>query len=384
MRKGNPLYNENKNKAVDSKAGFDINTSKDVGKEKGKKKVKGKRKLIKKFVVIFSILFLIFVSIITFLLYGPYSGFRDYLITSAMTTMNHQYFAYWFYNDDTIEEVMSKNVVIESGENTDSSLINITDISTAESTYSSEYERAILEKDPNNNNYKIIDIKGKGYVGYLAVIYDPSRVKTVVTKKLNVSGQYLTTMANQNNALVAINGGGFYDPGYNSTGGIPLGITMSSGKVCSSNKYTNAGVGGIIGFTEDNKLVLGRYSLSQAKALKIRDCVSFGPFLIVNGKSAFIKGNGGWGKAPRTAIGQRKDGIVLFLVIDGRRVGTPGADMGDLTEIMENYGAYNAANLDGGTSSVMVVNGKMINDPIDGDFKHQTRPIATGFILTKE
>ena len=81
-------------------------------------------------------------------------------------------------------------------------------------------------------------------------------------------------------------------------------------------------------------------------------------------------------------------GIVLFLVIDGRTVTKPGADMNDLIEIMENYGAYNAANLDGGTSSVMVVNEEdkweIINDPVDGSGAHRTRFISTGFILTKE
>lgn len=113
----------------------------------------------------------------------------------------------------------------------------------------------------------------------------------------------------------------------------------------------------------------------------IRDAVTFWPFLIVNGKSSFVKGNGGWGTAPRSAIGQRKDGIVLFLVIDGRMVGRQGADMFDLVEIMQRYGAYNAANLDGGTSCGLVVEGELINDPVNGSGKHKTRMIATGFIV---
>ena len=94
------------------------------------------------------------------------------------------------------------------------------------------------------------------------------------------------------------------------------------------------------------------------------------PFLIVNGKPSFIKGNGGWGIAARTAIGQRKDGIVLFLVVDSNYNRTKGATMADLVDIMQKYGAVNAANLDGGTSSVMVVEGEMINDPIDSANRH--------------
>ena len=122
---------------------------------------------------------------------------------------------------------------------------------------------------------------------------------------------------------------------------------------------------------------------NEALAAGVNDAMIFGPFLIVNGKASSVVGNGGWGTAPRTAIGQRKDGIVLFLVIDGRTVTKPGANMNDLIEIMENYGAYNAANLDGGTSSAMVVNGEIINDPVDSTGAHRTRFISTGFILTK-
>ena len=97
-----------------------------------------------------------------------------------------------------------------------------------------------------------------------------------------------------------------------------------------------------------------------------------------------IKNANSGGINPRTAIGQRQDGIVLMLVTDGRRATKPGADMNDLIEIMERYGAYNAVNLDGGTSSAMVVGNKIINDPIDSSGAHRTRYIATGFILTKK
>ena len=289
-----------------------------------------------------------------FLLYGPWSGFRDWLITTAMTTMRHQYFATWFYDDDTIQDALNKNKVQETDEITDIDKIVVNKTEEPKKEYENEYERAVLEKDPENEDYKIIEIEGKGYSGYLAVIYDPSRIRTVYTKKLGTSGQYLTQMAKDNDALIAINGGGFDDPNFNSNGANPLGITISNGKVVTSKSYR--GSGGLIGFTEDDKLVLGKMTVKQAQEMKVRDAVTFGPFLIVNGKSSEVFGNGGWGTAPRTAIGQRKDGIVLFLVIDGRTVTKPGADMNDLIEIMENYGAYNAANLDGGTSSVLVKN----------------------------
>ncbi len=347
-----------------------------------KEKKSKKMKLWKKIIITIVILGIVGVASLTFLLYGPYAGFREWLITTAMTTMTHQYFATWFYDDETIAEVMNRNKVEETNEITDTSMTVIIDQEEKEEIeYENEYERQILEKDPNNEDYKIIEISGKGYSGYLAVIYDPSRIKTVYTKKLGTSGQYLTTMAKDNDALIAINGGGFDDPNFNSNGASPLGITFSNGKLITSKSYN--GQGGLIGFTEDDKLVLGKMNVAKAKELKIRDGVTFGPFLIVNGKASNVFGNGGWGTAPRTAIGQRQDGIVLFLVIDGRTVTRPGASMNDLIEIMQRYGAYNAANLDGGTSSVMVVNNEIINDPIDSTGAHKTRYISTGFILTK-
>lgn len=320
------------------------------------------------------------IIVVLFLLYGPYSGFRNWLVTTAMTTMTHQYFATWFYDDETINYILNKNKIVEIDEITD--IDQIGTATNANGEYANEYERAILERDEKNDDYKIIEIDGKGYSGYLVAVYDPSRVKTVVTKNIGKSGQYLTKMAADNDAVIAINGGGFNDPNFNSTGGSPLGITVVDGKYVTTDTY--AGSGGIIGFTEDDKFVLGKMSLSQAKKMGIRDAVTFGPFLIVNGKASSVLGNGGWGTAPRTAIGQRKDGIVLFLVLDGRTVSKPGADMDDLIEIMQNYGAYNAANLDGGTSSVLVVDDTIVNDPIDSTGAHKTRPIATGFIITKD
>ncbi|MBQ3407858.1 MAG: phosphodiester glycosidase family protein [Clostridia bacterium] len=316
-----------------------------------------------------------------FLLYGPFEKFRAWYITTAMTTMHHQYLATWFYSEETINNVLSNNRVIEVEGETDTSLIN-TDSTEQPITYENEYERAVLEKDQNHPEYKIIDIKEKNFEGYLAVVYDASKIHTLVTSKLNVSGQYVTTMAENSKAVLAINGGGFEDLNHNSTGGSPLGLTIANGKVITSKSY--GGAGGVIGFDEDDKLVLGRWTAAQAKEKNVRDAVTCGPFLIMNGEASTVVGNGGWGDAPRTAIGQRRDGIVLWLVVDGRRVGMPGADMDDLIQIMQRYGAYNASALDGGTSSVMVENYKVINDPIDSTGAHKTRPIATGFGLILE
>lgn len=320
-----------------------------------------------------------------FLMYGPIPIFREWLITTAMTTMNHQYLATWFYSDETIQEVLDKNKVVEIAETTNPDLVTmptVVNLEEEKTEYENEYEKEILE-NPNNEDYKIIQISGEKYSGYLAVIYDPSRVKVATSSNVGTEGQFLTTISEKNKALVAINGGGFDDPSGNGNGSTPIGTTISNGKIITSYQYGSS-TGGIIGFTKENKLILGKMTAKEALKMGVRDAVTFGPFLIVNGKTSQVVGNGGWGNAPRTAIGQRKDGIVLFLVLDGRTIKRPGANMKDLTEIMQRYGAYNAANLDGGTSSAMVVNNKVINDPVDASGKHRTRAIATGFLLVSK
>lgn len=313
-----------------------------------------------------------------FVLYGPIDNFRTWLITTAMATMNHQYYCRWFYSDETINRVLGQNYVGNDGMSTDPSLITF-DKTTS---YANEYEREILEHD-EDDLYKIIEFKVNGCDAYLAAIYDASKIRVGVSKYIGVGGQYIYDMAKQQNAVLAINGGGFYDPGYNSNGANPLGVTIADGKIITDDTYASNN-GGLIGFNLANQLVLMRdATASEAIDAGVRDAVTMGPFLIVNGKMADIKGNGGWGVAARTAIGQRKDGIVLFLVVDSNEFRTKGASIRDLAEIMERYGAINAANLDGGTSSAMVEDGKLINDPINSALEHKTRGIPTIFKVVK-
>ena len=357
----------------------------ELGK-RSRRKNKNKKKKSKflKFIKIMFVLGILGIAVLAFLLYGPWDGFRNWYIGTGMTTMNHQWLVRMFYSEDTINEYLNSNKVIEAEGVTDNSLITKKTDEELEKQiqYANEFERAVLEKDPNHPDYKIIDIEGEGYNGFLAVVYDASKIHTMVTSKLDVVGEYVTTMAEREGAVLAINGGGFDDPNYSSNGGSPTGITYSRGSLITSRGNTG-GFGGLIGFTNDDVLTIGRMSVAEADAIGMRDAVTCGPFLIINGESSEILGNGGWGEAARTVIGQRQDGIVLMLVLNGRNytTGIIGADMDDLIEIMERYGAYNAACLDGGTSSVIVENGEILNDPIDGKFRHQTRFIPTAFGL---
>ena len=318
----------------------------------------------KKLIAILITLFIIGTGSMAFILYGPWDGFRNFWVTSAMTTMNHRYLATIFYSEETIQKILESNSILEVDEVSNPDMIKLKAY-TGKTIYKNQYEKEILEKDPDNDLYKVININGGSYQGFLVAVYDPSRIHIATTAYLGVRGESILTVSKRENAIIAMNAGGFYDPDWNSNGALPHGVVISNGEVVS--EFKGAGMsGGFIGFTKDNKLVLGRMSKREALEIGYRDAIEFGPYLIVNGKSSFIKGNGGWGIAPRTAIGQRKDGIVLMLVINGRIPSSIGADMVDLTEIMENYGAYNAANLDGGSSSELVINNEIINTPVAG------------------
>ncbi|MBQ9181660.1 MAG: phosphodiester glycosidase family protein [Bacilli bacterium] len=351
---------------------------------KSKKKNKKKRSKLCIVLWIFVILGVIGSSTVLTLLYGPYDKFRNWLVTTAMTTMSHRYLATWFYGEDEINKILSNNRVIESGESTNTDLIKFVDYDSSNVIYKNKYEKELLTKDKDNNLYKLININEGSLRGYLVAIYDPSKVKIGVSKNLGSSGQMLTTIAKNNNAVIAMNASGFIDPEYNSNGGQPHGLVIKDGRVVSNNVAAPVG-GGIIGFDKDNKLILGKISKDEALNRGIRDAIEFGPFLIVNGTPSFIRGNGGWGSAPRSAIAQRQDGIVLFLVMDGRdyKSGVLGADMVDMTEILQRYGAYNAANLDGGTSSGLVINNELINKPVNALGQSLTRAIPDAWIVVE-
>lgn len=300
-----------------------------------------------------------------FIAYGPFSFFRDFLVTTAMTTMTHKYFAYVLYSEDMVEKILENNRVIETEDPTDTSKINIQPI-VDNGTYESIYEEQVLKKDEGNDLYKIVNISGDGWKGKMIVVYDPSKIELVFSKKYGKGGEYLSTMAKNNDALVAMNASGVNSkPGQNYV----TGHTILNGKVYKTGRNINKG-GGLIGFTKDNVLMLTKKSASEAVKDGMDRAVEFGPFLVVNGKMSNFKGNGGWGVANRTAIGQRQDGIVLMMVIDGRTSSSIGISMKDLAELFVKYKAYNAANLDGGGSSALYAKmdptdktGKLLNTP---------------------
>lgn len=228
------------------------------------------------------------------------------------------------------------------------------------------------------------DIRGETYVGKIMYIKDPRLIHVVASH--NPGGEKVSNIATRKNALAAINGGGFFltdktdemiGPEFEDVERImhPLGIIISEGKLVSGDKEAEQD---IVGFTKDGVLISGRYTYEQMKKLGVQEAVSFLPRLVVNGKPMITEGDGGWGVAPRTAIAQKKDGTVMFLVIDGRAIHSFGATLKDVQEELLERGAVNAVNLDGGSSSSMYHRGKLITTPsgIVGE-----KPMPNAFVV---
>ncbi len=345
----------------------------------------------------------IIIFIITF--HSPILYFKDLWVTTAMNTIEHQYLAKLFFTQQEIDEIMTRNKVLKptesirlndisiSAKTTDSKYCDasnaLIDINRVSGVISDEFESdeislSINGENPDSNTKETLpiqefDISTPTYKGKILLIYDPSRVYVGISDKMDIAGERLVDMAKRYDAEAGINGGGFYDPQGNGSGGIPDGIVISKGKLI---KGSPDHIYHIVGLTEDHKLIMGNYKLEDIVSMKVRDAVFFTPILILNGETVPMQGNGGWGIDPRTAIGQRKDGTIIFLVIDGRQPGySIGASIKDVRDIMVEYGAYNAFNLDGGTSTSMYKDGKLINRTYS---KYGGRKIPTAFLVRKK
>ena len=223
-----------------------------------------------------------------------------------------------------------------------------------------------------NKEKELIEIKkvsGNNFEGTMMIVNDPSKISLATTYPWSEYGKELGVLVDDAGAIAGVNGGIYYSSG--NKGGRPYGVTVSNGEV----QDISLGLSGLylIGFDENNLLrIINLEGMNKAavekmlKEEKIRDAISFQEEasdknnhfvkLIINGEKRELNGMGS-GANPRTAIGQRKDGSVLILVTDGRgKNGHLGATASDLIEIMAEYGAVNAANLDGGSSSSMYYN----------------------------
>ena len=305
-------------------------------------------------VLMFIIFQLIFAAITGpfMLYYGPFKNVRTTVVGAAMTTLTLQWLATSFLSDDKIQEILDEQkgeTIVQDDED--------------------ENNPGVVVENKNDNSIERYDVTGKKYKGYILIINDPTRVKVGYSSKLGKEGQLTSEIAKDNNAIAAINGGGFTDESdgalWTGTGANPAGIIMSGGKTVYNDIRSENSETEVVALTNTGKLLVGLHTVKNMKKDGVTEAVSFGPALIVNGKKTITKGDGGWGIAPRTAIAQRKDGAIILLVIDGRQVNSLGATLREVQDLLYEYGAYNATNLDGGSSSTLFYNDEVINNPCD-------------------
>ncbi|MBR1496483.1 MAG: phosphodiester glycosidase family protein [Oscillospiraceae bacterium] len=311
---------------------------------------------------------------------GPSPAARDMLTRSMKETSAIGFIPDLFLPEEQVAEIMSYKEEVPETEQVDTSLVTIS--ATRRETVAQQSQEGGQSAAPggtdNGDGIEFIGVTGANYRGIMMVVEDPFRL-FVGTPDRYGSGVGLTLeqMIEKYDALAGINGGGFYDPGGGGSGDTPDGIVIANGELMWGAEATSSTV---IGFDADGILHVGWMSAAEALERNIQWACSFGPALIVNGEAQTGSVITTSGMNPRTAIGQRDDGAVLLLVVDGRQITSLGATYEDLISIMLAHGAVNAANLDGGSSSQMIYQGeaKNINASVIG-----TRPLPTAFLVRK-
>ena len=238
--------------------------------------------------------------------------------------------------------------LLKSTEDLDTEQVNTSLIHIAEARQS--------ESGPETPYLELVDIAYGTCRGKLLIVREPKSVILGTSGRFGVDpGLQLTEMVAKYNGLAGTNAGGFIDNNGLGNGGTPTGMVISEGEILYGEASTRYNV---IGLDKDGVLLVGTMTGSEALERGMKYGVSFvthdgiASSLIINGEVQTQ--NCGPGVNPRTAIGQREDGAILLLVLDGRSSKTLGATLENVVDIMLQYGAVNAGNLDGGSSSVMV------------------------------
>ena len=275
------------------------------------------------------------------------------------------YLSYVFYDEEKVEDLTNENIFISSFEESNYGDI---DKNAKKITYDNIYDQLVLTRDPGNDNYKVIKTLIGGYPAYIVVIYHPEDVVLLKSRAFNTADHYsgLSTvkqMTDAVGAVVGINGGGFKNDARTYGIDTPTGYIIKDGEIIWNR--TDKGKGRIIGIDNNNRLRLVHVTGQEALDMGIRDAMEFGPFLIVDGvKQKLGLYAGGFQRTARTVIAQRDDGIMLFVVTDNYGSFYQGPNMNELADKLLLYGVTNAANLDGGGSSQLIIDGKLYNYPL--------------------
>ncbi|PJI09488.1 MULTISPECIES: phosphodiester glycosidase family protein [Clostridium] len=317
-------------------------------------KHRGKRKIFK-VVLLFLAFEVIFtgVTIVPYSLYGPFKNVRNTIVSTLMGTGAHKYMAHWFFSDSQIQAILKET---NKGTNVD---------------YKQSKSDVIKINTDSDITRMQLDGDGK-FTANVLIIKDPKRVKVGYASQIGYVGETTHEMAKRYRAVAAINGGYFSDTSPNQqsqaggVGAIPTSFVMSNGQLVypkDSSKFDEVATNHVLTIDKDGNLgVGGSYSPNQLIRSGIKEAVITEPYVIKDGKNTIQSTTVG-GTQPRTAIGQREDKSIIFMVIDGRQGVKLGATIADVQYLMHKLDAVNAVCLDGGGSTAMYYNGEIINNP---------------------
>ena len=306
------------------------------------------------FLLLFTLIVLLVVGLalmMNLVFNGPSTAARDVLTMSLLEPSATKWIPGLFMSDELVDQI--KNMGDSEAPIED---VNLDDIVIMDSSTMAASDEWAAYPD----GIRIESYAGKTFNAHIMLIQDPSRVYLGLSSYDGFStskpGKRLNQAIEDEGASAAINAGAFNDDGTAGAqvGSVPSGMVIHDGKVVSNVKNA-AFPGGFCGITNENKLVVAEtMTESQAMEMGIRDGCEFGPVLIVNGvpNQQVYSGNSGYN--PRTVVGQRADGVIIFICADGRQAGSLGATYKDMIDLLTAYGAVNACNMDGGSSSVML------------------------------
>ncbi|SEO32402.1 Exopolysaccharide biosynthesis protein [Paenibacillus sp. OV219] len=308
----------------------------------------------------------LFMLLIVFILLGggwfyltPSGSNLRYMMADTLITSQHRYLAKYLIGQDELDKRVAD--------------------------YNKKFDQMADVKDNHNINLAahpegsvgIEPITHKTFKGYLMYVHDPKMIR-VVTTNIVGEGERVLSMVKRTGAIAGVNGGAFDDPNWEGNGFKPAGIVMSGGKVLYKGNGMNAKVN-VVGIDKNGLMIAGRYTPNQLVKMGVSEAVTFQPKFIVNGKGLIKSEADGWGIAPRTSMAQLKDGTIVFVVIDGRQPGySVGATLYDVQNILLEKGAVTAANLDGGSSTVLVKDDQVVNKPSS---KYGPRYLPTAFLV---
>ena len=323
------------------------------------------------------------------------SSLRDRYIATALSTMNHKWLATAFFPDDVVQAVredLENARLSQVGQNSGDWILDPATGTGFFSLFPELEESAVrewvqahpdavengwdhfyvnqaglddsgleLHTDQGDqvlaidaaNGLLVVRIREDAFRGVLILGRDPARLRCAPAAEWGTAGQKIGDIAAASGALAALTASGFDAEG-------PEGAWQTGAAMCSGTAYgehLKTGYKRLEKHT-DNKL----YVVDAPTDFhpECTDATEWTPALIVDGITTVSEADHYNVRNPRCCLGQARDGTVLMLCIEGRYFDSLGATAPECAQILSRYGAYQAMNLDGGTSAICWYQGECI------------------------